>query len=67
MGVSSNAGSSSGFNNALLDKVLKKVGLSVNESQHPEHISNETLWNIFSMYQIEKGHQKEQEEIDKRK
>ena len=60
MGISQNAGSSTGFNNATLEKVLKKANLlTATDLQYPEQISNETLWNIFTLYQIEKGHQKE--------
>jgi hypothetical protein len=68
MGISQVATSSSGFNQSLLEKVLKKANLlSAAEYQDPEKISNETLWHIFNMYKIEKGLQKEQEVIDKRK
>ena len=68
MGISQHAGSSSGFNNVTLEKVLKKANLlTATDLQFPEQISNETLWNIFTLYQIEKGHKKEQDDIDKRK
>ena len=51
MGISQNAGSSTGFNNATLEKVLKKANLlTVADLQNPEQISNETLWNIFTLY-----------------
>ena len=60
MGISQHAGSSTGFNNDTLEKVLKKANLlTATDLQYPEQISNETLWNIFTLYQIEKGHQKE--------
>ena len=68
MGISQTASSSTGFNASLLEKILKKANLlSAAEYQDPERISNETLWHIFNIYKIEKGHEKEKEEIDKRK
>lgn len=68
MGVSQTAGSSSGFNNAVLERVLKRANLlSAADLQDPDKISNEALWNVFNLYKIEKGLQKEYEEISKRK
>lgn len=68
MGVSQTAGSSSGFNNAVLERVLKRANLlSAADIQDPDKISNEALWNIFNLYKVEKGLQKEHEEISKRK
>ena len=68
MGVSQTAGSSSGFNNAVLERVLKRANLlSAADIQDPDKISNEALWNIFNLYKVEKSLQKEHEEISKRK
>lgn len=52
----------------IFDKILKQHFLDKNVTPtSADQISNEDLWKILTHYQIEKGHQDQNQEKDKHK